>query len=177
MDAYSKIAVLSTIFVAPMASFTGAAEVTGQSPSPTTNSVAMDRPDRVLRGMKALVRNSGSSSLSFSLFERERELLLADPCRRHSTGYGSLLPSAANMTETRRFKFSNPPVIERNIIYFVFRQYLVATGVAAPFAYGTRSAKRSIETKTKPENRGSYAKPTCSTQSRSHCAPFDLCLP
>ena len=41
MNAYTKIAVLSTIFVAPILSVTGAAEVPGQPPSATTNSVVL----------------------------------------------------------------------------------------------------------------------------------------
>lgn len=41
MNTYSKIAVLSMVFVAPIASVTGAAEMTGQSSSPTTNSVVL----------------------------------------------------------------------------------------------------------------------------------------
>src|SRR3974390_2740537 len=41
MNAYTKIVVLSTIFVAPAASVTEAAEVPGQPPSATTNSVVL----------------------------------------------------------------------------------------------------------------------------------------
>jgi len=41
MNAYTKIAVLSTIFVAPIPSVKGVAEVSGQPPSATTNSVVL----------------------------------------------------------------------------------------------------------------------------------------
>ena len=40
-NAYTKIAVLSTIFVAPIPSVTGAAEIAGQPPSAMTNSVVL----------------------------------------------------------------------------------------------------------------------------------------
>jgi len=40
-NAYTKIAVLSTIFVAPIPSVTGAAEMAGQPPSAMTNSVVL----------------------------------------------------------------------------------------------------------------------------------------
>ena len=41
MNGYSKIAVLSTIFVAPILSVSGAAEMLGQPPTTTTNSVEL----------------------------------------------------------------------------------------------------------------------------------------
>ncbi len=55
MDAYTEIAVLSAIFVAPLPSVTGAAEVPGQPPSATTNSVVL--PD--LRAPRSTIWEDG----------------------------------------------------------------------------------------------------------------------
>jgi len=111
--------------------------------------------------MRILACNSGSSSLKFSLFEAEQELLLAE--------------DSIDWT-TRRFDFLDIRVIERRRTNVACRQYVAATRLATHFNYGTRSAKRSEEGKMNQEIQDHMQNRLAELSLGRIRAPLGLCL-